>query len=166
MDNRTRSRPHHLLTKAALLAGVVALLALVPACSSSSIPEVGATASTTTTTAAVPVTLPNQEPAQIDACTATARVVETALAAYEAVKGAYPSPPSPWSAASYAANYQALTASGDGGPFVSTVPPTTSYDIEYDAAGHVWVTPPGIYGPYNQGQDIDVNPDTCDAAVG
>ncbi len=165
MGNRTRSRPHQLLTKAALPAGVVGLLALVPACSSSSIRQVVATTSTTTA-AAVPVTVPNQEPAEIVACASNAKVVETALAAYDAVKGAYPSPPSPWSAASYAANYQALTASGDGGPFMSTVPPTTSYVIAYDAAGHVWVTPPGIYGPYNQGQDIEVNPDTCDAAVG
>jgi hypothetical protein len=38
--------------------------------------------------------------------------------------------------------------------------------IAFDTEGHVWVSPPGAYGPYNAGQDIDSNPDVCDAAVG
>ena len=82
-----------------------------------------------------------------------------------ALHGAYPSP-SPWSAASYAANYQPLTASTGGGPFIADPPPTTSYVIEFDSAGHVWVAPPGAYGPYNKGQDFDLVPEICDVAVG
>jgi hypothetical protein len=109
--------------------------------------------------------VPDQNPAQIAACSATAKVVETALAAYQAEKGAYPSP-APWTAATYAANYRALTASGGGGPFMAQTPPTTAYVIAFDAAGHVWVAPPGAYGQYNAGQDIDADPAVCDAAVG
>lgn len=110
--------------------------------------------------------MPDQSPAQIAACTANAKVVEVGLQAYMAIKGAYPSPPSPWSAATYAANYEPLTAASEGGPFIPKAPPTTSYVIEYDSAGHVWVAPPGAYGPYDRGQDIDAVPAICDAAVG
>jgi hypothetical protein len=136
------------------------LLIVVPACSSSTTPD--AVATTTTSS----VTLPNQNPAEIAACTADADGVGTALAAYQAEHGAYPSPPAPWSAASYATNYQPLTAAGDGGPFMDSAPKTTWYVIEYDAAGQVWVAPPGAYGPYNKGQDITITPSICEAAVG
>jgi hypothetical protein len=109
--------------------------------------------------------VPDQSAAQIAACTATAKVVDVALAAYQAEKGSDPSP-APWSAATYAMNYAALTASGGGGPFMSQTPPTTAFVIEFDSAGHVWVSPPGSYGAYDKGQDIDASPDACDAAVG
>ena len=59
-----------------------------------------------------------------------------------------------------------LTSASGGGPFIPKTPPTTSYVIEYDSAGHVWVAPPGSYGPYDTGQDFDAVPDICDAAVG
>ncbi len=147
--------------RAGLLAGAIALLTVVPACSSPSTP---AALSTSTTTS--PVVLPDQGPAEIAACTADAKTVEVALDAYMAEKGVYPSPPSPWSAATYVANYGPLTSSGGGGPFMANPPHTTSYVIEYDSAGHVWVAPPGSYGPYNKGQDFDASPDICDAAVG
>ena len=97
---------------------------------------------------------------------ADAKSLEVALKAFQALHGTFPSPPAPWSAATYAANYGPLTAPGDGGPFMATPPKTSSYVIEYDAAGHVWVAPPGAYGPYNKGQDIDLSPDVCVAAVG
>lgn len=147
-----------------LLVCAVGLLAIVPACSSPSTPAATATSTTTSTTSSV--TVPNQNPAEIAACTADAKVVEVALDAYMAVKGAYPSPPSPWSAATYVANYQPLTSAGDGGPFMASAPKTTSYVIEFDSAGHIWVAPPGTYGPYNKGQDFDASPDICDAAIG
>jgi hypothetical protein len=146
------------------LAGAVALLIIIPACSSPSTPAALSTSTTTSTTSSA--VLPNQEPAEIAACTADAKTVEVALDAYMAEKGAYPSPPSPWSAATYVANYAPLTSSGNGGPFMPNAPHTTSYVIEYDSAGHVWVAPPGSYGPYDEGQDIDTSPDICDAAVG
>jgi hypothetical protein len=145
-----------------LLTGAVALLLIVPACSSSSTP---ATLSTTTTTTSA-VVLPNQGAAEIAACTADAKTLEVALGAYMAEKGAYPSPPSPWSAASYVANYAPLTAGGNGGPFMANAPPTTSYVIEYDSAGHIWVAPPGSYGSYDKGQDFDAGRDVCDPAIG
>jgi len=82
-----------------------------------------------------------------------------------AEKGAYPSPPAPWSAATYAANFTPLTAASDGGPFLRSAPGTSFYVIAYDSAGHVWVAPPGSYGTYNKGQDFALQPNVCDAAV-
>ena len=142
----------------------MSLFVVVPACSSSSTPAAVATSTTTSTT--TNATVPNQNPAEIAACTADAKSLEVALAAYNALKGAYPSPPSPWSADTYAADYEPLTVAGGGGPFMAAAPRTTSYVIEYDSAGHVWVAPPGSYGRYNVGQDIAISPDICDAAVG
>ena len=54
----------------------------------------------------------------------------------------------------------------DGGPFLRGAPGTKFYVIEYDSAGHVWVAPPGVFGPYNKGQDFALQPNICDAAVG
>jgi hypothetical protein len=148
-----------------LLVCAVGLLAIVPACSSSSTPAATRSSTSSTTSTTTSVVVPNQNPAEIAACTADAKVVEIALDAYMAVKGAYPSPPSPWSAASYVANFQPLTSAGDGGPFMASAPKTTSYVIEYDSAGHIWVAPPGTYRPYNKGEDFDASPDICDAAI-
>jgi hypothetical protein len=164
------SHPSGRIVHASLLVSAVALLALVPACSSSSNPTAVApttVTSATSTTATVPTsaTVPDQAAAQIAACTATAKVVDVALAAYQAEKGTYPSPV-PWSAATYATNYAALTTSSGGGPFMSRAPATTAFVIQFDSIGHVWVSPPGFYGPYDRGQDIDASPDACDAAVG
>jgi hypothetical protein len=142
---------------------VLVALVLIPACSSSSTPAAVTTSTTSTTSS---VTLPNQNPAEIASCTADADGLETALVAYQAEHGAYPSPPASWSAATYATNFAPLTAPGGGGPFMAGAPKTTFYVIEYDSAGHVWVAPPGAYGPYNKGQDITVSPNICDAAVG
>ncbi len=121
-------------------------------------------AGTTTPTSA---SIQQGSAAEVAACQSDARTVDTAVQAYMAEHGTYPSPPSPWSAASYAANFAPLTASGGGGPFMQTPPGTTFYVIEYDAAGHVWVAPPGSYQvSYNRGQDFDLDPDICTAAVG
>ncbi len=84
-----------------------------------------------------------------------------------AEKGSFPSPPSPWSAATYAANFQPLLSAGGGGPFIPKPPGNQFYVIEYDSSGHVWVAPPGSYGgTYNPGQSFDANPNVCLAAVG
>ena len=152
------------LTTAGLLIGAVALLAFIPACGSSSTPAAVSTSTTTSTTSSV--TLPEQDPAELAACVADAQTLAEALAAYMAEKGAYPSPPAPWSSAAYVENYQPLTAASGGAAFLKSPPGTKYYVIEYDSAGHVWIAPPGSYGPYNKGQDFAADPDICDAAVG
>ena len=140
----------------------VVLLGIVPACSSPSTPAAIST-STTTTSTSPPVTVPQQSAAQVAACQSDAQDVEEAVAAYDAIHSAYPSPPSPWSAATYEGNFAPLTASSSGGPFLKMPPATTSYVIEYDSSGHVWVAPAGSYGAvYNPGQSFDANPDVCD----
>jgi len=161
MGSPERHRRHRL----AIVAGVVSLLAAVPACSSSSTPT-SAPVSTTTTSTSPPVTFQQGSAAQVVACQTDAQNLVTALDAYMAEHGAYPSPPSPWSAAAYAANFAPLTSAGGGGPYMAKASATTAYVIEYDSAGHVWVAPPGSYGAtYNPGQNFEANPDICLAAV-
>jgi hypothetical protein len=147
------------------LVGAAALFAVVPACSSSPpMPSSAATSSTTSTTTSA--TLPEQNPAEIATCVADAQTVQTALAAYMALNGSYPTPPAPWSAATYVTNFAPLTAASGGGPFLHSAPGTRFYVIAYDSAGHVWIAPPGAFGPYDKGQDFALQPDICDAAVG
>ena len=162
-----RRTSSHRITTAGLLIGAIALLAFVPACSSSSTTATGATStsSSSTTSTTSSVTLPQQDPAELATCVADATSLDTALTAYMAEKGTYPSPPAAWSAATYAANYQPLTAASGGGPFLKSPPGTRFYVIEYDSAGHVWIAPPGGYGPYNASQDFAVDPNVCLAAV-
>ena len=152
-----------------LAIAAAALLAFVPACSSSSTPTADSTTSSppsadaTSTTS--PVTVPEQNPAELATCAADAQTVETALTTYMAGKDSYPSPPAPWSAVSYVSNFGPLTGDADGGPFLQRAPATKFYVIEYDSAGHVWVAPPGTFGPYNKGQDFALQPNICEAAV-
>lgn len=150
--------------------GVITLLAVVPACSSPSTPAAVSTPTnptTTSTSAPSSVSFQQGSAAEVAACQSDAKTLETALAAYMAEKGAYPSPPSPWSAANYAANFTPLTSAGGGGPFLPQPPATKFYVIEYDSSGHIWIAPPGSYGAtYNRGQDFDAQPDICLAAVG
>jgi hypothetical protein len=165
----TARRRVHSVTTPGLLLGAVALLAFIPACSSSSNPAAAPTtspstgASVTSTTSSV--TLPVQNSAELAVCAAEAKSLAEALDIYMAEKGAYPSPPAPWSAATYVSNYEPLTGTADGGPLLQAAPETKYDVIEYDSAGHVWVAPPGIYRPYNQGEDFAADPDVCDAAV-
>ena len=161
-----RGTSSHRITTAGLLIGAVALLAFLPACSSSSTPAAVSTSSSTTTSSTSSVTLPEQDPAELATCVSDAQTLAEALAAYMAEKGAYPSPPAPWSAATYVGNFQPLTAGTGGDAFLKSPPGTKFYVIEYDSAGHVWIAPPGIYGPYNRGQDFATDPNICDAAVG
>ena len=150
-----------------LLIGTAVLLATVPACSSSSTPTAASTTSSapvTSTTSSV--VFPEGSAAEVADCESDAKTLETALAAYQAETGAYPSP-SAWSAAAYAANFEPLTAAAHGGPFLPKPPSTKFYVIEYDSAGHIWIAPAGAYGArYNAGQDFDAHPDICQAAVG
>jgi hypothetical protein len=164
-QRRTSSHPS---ATAGLLIGAAALLAFIPACGSSSTPAAVSTSSSSssTTSTTSSVTLPEQDPAELATCVTDAQTLAEALDAYMTEKGAYPSPPAPWSAATYVENYQPLTAASGAGAFLKSPPGTKYYVIEYDSAGHVWVAPPGSYGPYNKGQDFAADPDICDAAVG
>jgi hypothetical protein len=113
-----------------------------------------------------PVTVPQASPAEVAACESDAKMLEVALEAYMAQKGSFPSPPSSWSAVTYAGNFLPLTSTASGGPYLPKAPATTNYVMEYDASGHVWIAPPGAYGAiYNPGQGFDTNPDVCEAAV-
>ncbi len=154
---------------AALVMGTVVLLAVVPACSSSTTPTSAPTSTTrpaaTSTSTTSSVVFPEGSAAEVAACQADAKTLEVALEAYMAEKGSFPSP-APWSAASYAANFEPLTAAGGGGPYQPRPPDTKSYVIEFDSSGHVWVAPPGSYGAtFNPAQSIDASTDVCLAAV-
>jgi hypothetical protein len=158
------SRGRAPLTTADLLLGAVALLAVVPACTSPSNPT---EVSTTTTSAPSSVPFQQGSSAEVADCEADAKSLEVALGAYMAEKGAYPSPPSAWSAAAYVADFQPLTSAGGGGPYLPVPPSTNFYVIEYDSSGHVWIAPPGSYhAAYDPGQSFDANPNVCLAAVG
>jgi hypothetical protein len=153
----------------ALVIGATALLVALPACSSSPAPgSASAPPPTSTSTSSPPsISLPQVSATEIAACQADARTLESALAAYDAQKGAYPSPSLVWSAATYAANFAALMSTANGGPYLSSPPTTRFYVIEYDSLGHVWIAPPGAYSAtYNRGQSFDANPSICLAAVG
>ena len=79
-----------------------------------------------------------------------------------AQKGAFPTPAAAWSAGTYASNFAPLIPT-----YLHNPPATTSYVIEYDSAGHVWVAPPGSYGAtYNPGQSFDNNQNVCQVASG
>jgi hypothetical protein len=153
-----------------LALGTITLLVTVPACSSpTSTSRVTATSTSTSTSTSPPssVTFAQGSGAEVADCESDAKTLETALDAYMAEKGAYPSPPAAWSAATYATNFTPLTAGGGGGPFLPGPPSTNFYVIEYDASGHVWIAPPGAYGAtYNPAQSFDANEDVCLAAVG
>jgi hypothetical protein len=156
-----------------VLAGILIAVPCLAACSAPTTSSTSSTSSTTATSAAVPptttaVTVQQGSAAEVSACEADAKTLEVALQAYMAVQGSYPAPPSAWSAASYAGNFTPLTSPQGGvGPFLPRAPSTTSYVIEYDSSGHVWVAPPGSYGAsYNSGQSFDANPNICLAAVG
>ena len=161
------------LATAGFVIGTVVLLAAIPACSSSSTPTSAPTAtthpssaSTSTTSSSSSVTFAQGSAAEVADCQADAETIETALEAYMAEKGAYPSPPYPWSAATYVADFGPLTAGTSGGPFLHTPPSSNDYVIEYDSAGHLWIAPPGSFSAtYNPGQDFSVHPDICEAAV-
>jgi hypothetical protein len=143
----------------------VALLAVVPACSSSSTPTTESTSSTTSTS--TDVTPAQGSSAEVASCEADAKSLEVALEADAAQNGGtFPSPPSPWSASTYAGNFAPLLSATGGGPYLHNPPSTKFYVIEYDSSGHVWVAPPEAYGAtYNPAQSFDANPDVCLAAV-
>ena len=104
--------------------------------------------------------------AEASACEADAKSVEIAVLAYQAQTGAYPAPPSAWSAATYTANYSPLTTpTSKGGPLLHGAISTMHYVVEYDSVGRVWVEPPGQYdATYNPAHSLDVSTSCADVA--
>ncbi len=104
---------------------------------------------------------------EVLACQADVKSVDIAVSAYQAENGTYPTPPALWSAANYQTNYRPLTSGSEGGPWLRSAPSTGMYVIEYNAAGNVWVTSPGVYESTPQtDQVLGSNPEACDNAVG
>jgi hypothetical protein len=161
---RTR-RP---VTTTWLVVGGLTLVGAIPACSSSPSAPVSGSASSTAPSTPTSASIQQASSAEVAACEADAKLLEVALEAYMAQKGAFPSPPSPWSAATYDTNFDPLTAGGGGGgPYLPKPPSDKFYVIEYDSSGHVWIAPPGSYSAtYDVGQSFDANPNICLAAVG
>jgi len=97
----------------------------------------------------------------VASCQVDANRIETALNDYRQKTGDYPSPPAPWSATTYVSNFFPLTNASNGGPWLTFVPPTNRFVIEYDGSGRIWVEPPGRYDPlYDPRQDVS-SPSAC-----
>ncbi len=109
--------------------------------------------------------MPQQRPAAIAACESDVRSVELAATSYDAQKGSLPVPPAAWSAGTYVSNYAPLTTAADG-PYLHAPPTTTSYVVEYDSAGNVWVAPSGRFEQsFDPTLGLDTNPNACELAV-
>lgn len=99
--------------------------------------------------------------AEIAACRSDLSDVQTALAAYQATKGSYPTPPAGWTAAAYPTNFAPLTNAPPPGPFLKMPPGDTHYVIMWDSSGHIWVEPPGTFVPTYDAPNDATNPSTC-----
>jgi hypothetical protein len=148
---------------AGLAVGLIAATSSSTARSNSTSPSHGGAVPTPTTSS---VTVPHQSESVVAACAADAKSLAVALEAYMAQNGSFPTPPSAWSAATYAGNFTPLTSSSHGGPYMHEPLSPTNYVIEYDSSGNVWVAPPGSYeAAFNPGQSFDQHPDICLAAA-
>jgi hypothetical protein len=99
--------------------------------------------------------------AVVAACRSDVSGVQTALAAYQASNGSYPSPPAGWSAGSYPTNFGPLTNAPPPGPFLKMPPGDNHYVIMWDSSGHIWVEGPGTFSPTYDGAHDGSNPTTC-----
>jgi hypothetical protein len=82
----------------------------------------------------------------VQSCTADAKDVETALQAYDAQNGAYPT------------NMGALVPS-----YLREAPSNAHYTIVFDSGGRVGVLPPDstLHGPVPDAADYDLHPELC-----
>lgn len=154
------------------MAGLLAVLLIVAIVVSLTLPSNNTTAndnptvssatsnqpSTTTTTASASGT---GAAAQVAACRSDVQDVQTALAAYQASKGGYPTPPATWSAGSYPTNFGPLTNAPPPGPFLKMPPGDNHYVILWDSSGHVWVETPGTFTPTYDAANDGANASTC-----
>jgi hypothetical protein len=99
--------------------------------------------------------------AEVAACRSDVLDVQTALAAYQASNGSYPTLPAAWTATSYPTNFAPLTNAPPPGPFLKMPPGDNHYVILWDSSGHIWVEPPGTFSrTYDAANDF-TNPSTC-----
>lgn len=62
-------------------------------------------------------------------------------------------------------NFEPLTGTADGGPYLASVPSTANYVVEYDGSGNVWVAPAGSWGTtFDPTQSLEDNPQACAVA--
>jgi len=151
------------------MAGLLAVLLIVAIVVSVTLPsnsttsttttiEVGTLRSTTTTTASASGT---GAAAEVAACRSDVMDVSTALAAYQASNGSYPTPPAGWTVASYPTNFAPLTNAPPPGPFLKMPPGDNHYVILWDSSGRIWVEPPGTFSPTYDAANDGTNPSTC-----
>jgi hypothetical protein len=118
-----------------------------------------ATSTTTPTTA--PSISGTGAAAAVAACRSDVTVLETALTAYQATNGSYPTPPAAWAAASYPTNFAPLTNAPPPGPFLKMPPADNQFVIMWDSSGRIWVEPPGTFTPTYDASNDGTNPPTC-----
>jgi hypothetical protein len=99
--------------------------------------------------------------AEVAACRSDVSDLQTALAAYQASNGSYPTPPAAWTAASYPTNFGPLTNAAPPGPFLKMPPGDNHYVILWDSSGHIWVEAPGTFSPTYDAANDGANPSTC-----
>ncbi len=159
------------------MAGFLAVLLIVAIVVSVTLPSNNTTSSDTTSTTAVPARgATNQQStttttttsvsgtggaAVVAACRSDVSDLQTALAAYQASNGSYPTPPADWTVASYPTNFAPLTNAPPPGPFLKMPPGDNHYVILWDSSGRIWVEPPGSFFPTYDAANDGANPSTC-----
>ena len=99
--------------------------------------------------------------AEVAACRSDVSDLQTALAAYQASNGSYPTPPAIWTAASYPTNFGPLTNAVPPGPFLKMPPGDNHYVILWDSSGRIWVEAPGTFTPTYDAANDGANSSTC-----
>jgi hypothetical protein len=155
------------------LAGLLVVIVIIAVAVALSLPSNDTTTTTTTpTTVATPGGTPSTttttatpsgtgSAAAVAACRADVTALSTALAAYQATNGSYPTPPADWTAATYATNFAPLTDATPPGPFLRAPLGDTKYVILWDRTGRIWVEPPGTFTPTYDPANDGTNPSTC-----
>jgi hypothetical protein len=154
------------------LAALVVVLLVVSIVVAATLPSPTTTTTTITTTSAAghgpstTTTAPASTSAAggssvVAACRSDVSDVQTALAAYQASNGSYPSPPADWSAGAYPTNFAPLTNAPPPGPFLKMPPGDNHYVIMWDSSGRIWVEGPGTFSPTYDAANDGANPSTC-----
>jgi hypothetical protein len=156
------------------MAGFLVVLLIVAIIVSVTLPSNSTTTTTTTVAANGASTSSTSQPtpttssvagtggaAVVAACRSDVTDVQTALAAYQATNGSYPTPPADWTAGAYPTNFAPLTDAAPPGPFLKMPPGDNHYVIEWDRTGRIWVEPPGTVTPTYDPANDGANPSAC-----